>query len=106
MEAADMMGSRVGLETGYGQTNWVSEQLVREARRRGLLGSVVRPGYILGTPPLLSSRPRIVNTVNAVPLGHVARVVVAACFNPVSARTGTNGGDVGVHVVHVTAHPR
>ncbi|KAG8406717.1 large subunit of alpha-aminoadipate reductase [Metarhizium acridum] len=54
----------------------------------------------------LSSRPRIVNTVNAVHLGHVARVVVAASFNPVSARTGTNGGDVGVHVVHVTAHPR
>lgn len=50
--------------------------------------------------------PRIVNTVNAVPVGHVARVVVVASFNPVSAETGTSGGDVSVHVVHVTAHPR
>ncbi|KAF5132908.1 L-2-aminoadipate reductase large subunit [Metarhizium anisopliae] len=50
--------------------------------------------------------PRIINTVNAVPVGHVARVVVLASFNPVSAETGTSGGDVGVHVVHVTAHPR
>lgn len=50
--------------------------------------------------------PRIVNTVNGVPVGHVARVVVVASFNPVSAETGISGGDVGVHVVHVTAHPR
>lgn len=27
----DMEGSRFGLGTGYGQTKWVSEQLVREA---------------------------------------------------------------------------
>lgn len=30
---------------------------------------------------------------------------LASC-NPISAETGTSGGDVGVHVVHVTAHPR
>ncbi|KAK2938344.1 AMP-binding enzyme, C-terminal domain superfamily [Fusarium oxysporum f. sp. vasinfectum] len=85
MEADDMMGSRTGLGTGYGQSKWVSEQLVREAGRRGLLGSVVRPGYILGDATTgvcnnddflirmlkgciqLSSRPYIINTINAVP---------------------------------------
>ncbi|KAI9765626.1 MAG: large subunit of alpha-aminoadipate reductase, partial [Geoglossum umbratile] len=45
----------------------------------------------------LSARPRIINTVNAVPVNHVARVVVAAALNPVPG---------GVHVVHVTGHPR
>ncbi|KAM5351841.1 hypothetical protein ACJ41O_004564 [Fusarium nematophilum] len=48
LEEDDMMGSRTGLGTGYGQIKWVSEQLVREAARRGLRGTVVRPGYILG----------------------------------------------------------
>ncbi len=56
----------------------------------------------------LSTRPHIVNTVNAVPVGHVSRVAVAASLNPVAAEptTGSSTGDVGVHVVHVTAHPR
>jgi L-2-aminoadipate reductase len=147
MEADDMMGSRTGLGTGYGQSKWVSslhrplsalsnihsdgpqvsEQLVREAGRRGLLGSVVRPGYILGDAATgvcnnddflirmlkgciqLSSRPHIINTINAVPVGHVSTVVVAASLNPIPAETAnSNSGsdDVGVHVIHVTAHPR
>lgn len=115
MEDDDMEGSRTGLGTGYGQTKWVSEQLVREAGRRGLLGSIVRPGYILGDSETgvcnvddflirmlkgciqLSARPHIINTVNAVPVNHVARVVVAAALNPLAG---------GVHVIHVTAHPR
>jgi L-aminoadipate-semialdehyde dehydrogenase len=116
MEEDDMSGSRNGLGTGYGQSKWVSEQLVREAGKRGLLGSVVRPGYILGDSETgvcnvddflirmlkgcfqLSSRPHIINTVNAVPVNHVARVVVASALNPLAPG--------GVHVVHVTAHPR
>lgn len=120
MEDDDMNGSRTGLGTGYGQTKWVSEQLVREAGRRGLLGSVVRPGYVLGDSSTgvcnvddflirmlkgciqLSARPRIINTVNAVPVNHVARVVVAAALNPLPPSEGSGG----VHVVHVTAHPR
>ncbi|KAI9148079.1 non-ribosomal peptide synthetase [Paramyrothecium foliicola] len=125
MEADDLEGSRNGLGTGYGQSKWVSEQLVREAGRRGLLGSVVRPGYILGDAATgvcnnddflirmlkgciqLSSRPHIVNTVNAVPVGHVSRVVVAASLNPVPAESASSSsGDAGVHVIHVTAHPR
>jgi len=47
-ESDDLEGSRTGLGTGYGQTKWVSEYLMREAGRRGLTGTVVRPGYILG----------------------------------------------------------
>ncbi|KAK3335904.1 hypothetical protein B0T19DRAFT_364497 [Cercophora scortea] len=115
MEEDDMNGSRTGLGTGYGQSKWVSEQLVREAGKRGLLGSVVRPGYVLGDSTTgvcnvddflirmlkgcvqLSARPHIINTVNAVPVNHVARVVVASALNPLPG---------GVHVVHVTAHPR
>ncbi|KAG6125848.1 putative NRPS-like protein biosynthetic cluster [Claviceps purpurea] len=114
LEDDDMMGSRTGLGTGYGQTKWVSEQLVREAGRRGLRGSVVRPGYILGHSETgvcntddflmrmlkgciqLGVRPRIVNTVNSVPVNHVARVVVASALNPLPS----------VNVVHVTGHPR
>lgn len=115
MEEDDMQGSRTGLGTGYGQTKWVSEQLIREAGRRGLQGTIIRPGYILGDSESgvsnvddflirmlkgciqLSSRPHIVNTVNAVPVNHVARVVAAGALNPLPN---------GVHVVHVTAHPR
>lgn len=37
-----------GLPTGYGQTKWVSEKCMHEARRRGLSGSIIRAGYILG----------------------------------------------------------
>lgn len=114
-ESDDMEGSRRGLGTGYGQTKWVSEQLVREAGKRGLSGSAIRAGYILGDMLTgvcntddflirilkgcvqLSARPRIVNTVNAVPVNHVSRIVVAAALNPIPS---------GVHVVHVTAHPR
>ena len=41
-------GSGRGLATGYGQSKWVSEYLVREAGTRGLRGGIIRPGYILG----------------------------------------------------------
>ncbi|KAH7156929.1 hypothetical protein EDB81DRAFT_840883 [Dactylonectria macrodidyma] len=113
-EDDDMMGSRTGLGTGYGQTKWVAEKLVREAGQRGLRGTVVRPGYILGDINTgvcntddflvrilkgciqLRVRPHIVNTVNSVPVNHVSRVVVASALNPLA----------GVHVAHVTGHPR
>lgn len=45
----------------------------------------------------LSSRPCIINTVNMVPVNHVARVVVAAAFHPPQSPLG---------VVQVTSHPR
>lgn len=47
-EDDDLEGSSVGLGTGYGQSKWTGEFLVREAGRRGLKGTIVRPGYVLG----------------------------------------------------------
>ncbi|KAI1001942.1 L-2-aminoadipate reductase large subunit [Podosphaera aphanis] len=125
LESDSGHGSRHGLTTGYGQTKWVSEQLILEAGRRGLRGSIVRPGYILNDEETgvcntddflirmlkgcvqLSSRPRIINTVNAIPVNHVARLIVAASLNalppsPPTADQPTNS----VHVIHGTAHPR
>lgn len=114
-ESDDMLGSRRGLSTGYGQTKWVSEQLTMVAGSRGLRGTIIRAGYILGDSETgvcntddflvrmlkgcvqLSSRPRIVNTVNSVPVNHVARIVVAAALNPLSG---------GTNVAHITGQPR
>lgn len=45
----------------------------------------------------VGSRPKIDNTVNMVPVNHVARLVAAAAFNPPTAAPG---------VCHVTSHPR
>lgn len=45
----------------------------------------------------LSSRPHITNTVNTVPVNHVARVVVASAFSPPQSPLG---------VAQVTSHPR
>ena len=48
LESDDLQGSRRGLDTGYGQTKWASEFLMRQAGKRGLVGCIVRPGYVLG----------------------------------------------------------
>lgn len=40
-EADELSGGATGLGTGYGQSKWASEYLVRVA------GAVVRPGYII-----------------------------------------------------------
>ena len=115
-EDDDLMGSSKGLGTGYGQSKWVSEFLSRECGRRGLRGCVIRPGYVLGDSKTgvtntddflirflkgcvqLGTRPNINNTVNMVPVDHVARTVVACAFHPAS--------DQGVCVAQVTGHPR
>ena len=47
-ETDDLGGSSSGLGTGYGRSKWVGEYLVREAGERGLRGTIIRPGYILG----------------------------------------------------------
>ncbi|KAA8648719.1 hypothetical protein EYZ11_004228 [Aspergillus tanneri] len=114
-EDDDLEGSSVGLGTGYGQSKWAGEYLVREAGRRGLKGTVVRPGYVLGDSATgttntddflirmikgciqLSARPNINNTVNMVPVDHVARVVIAGAFQPPCKPIG---------VAQVTGHPR
>jgi L-aminoadipate-semialdehyde dehydrogenase len=118
LETDDMSGSATGLGTGYGQSKWVSEELIREAGRRGLKGTIVRSGYVTGDKDSgvtntddflirmakgciqLNSRPRINNTVNQVPVNHVARLVVASALHPLE-------GDWGkVSCTQVTSHPR
>lgn len=48
LESDELDGAQQGLSTGYGQSKWVGEYLMREAGRRGLSGVIVRPGYVLG----------------------------------------------------------
>ncbi|KAL1301752.1 hypothetical protein AAFC00_005953 [Neodothiora populina] len=103
-ESDRMDGSRQGLSTGYGQSKWVSERLMEEAGSRGLVGSIVRAGYVLGDPKTgttntddflirmlkgcvqVGSRPNIRNTINMVPVDHVARLVIAAALNQPGAQ--------------------
>jgi L-aminoadipate-semialdehyde dehydrogenase len=47
-EDDDLSGSATGLGTGYGQSKWVAEYLVRAAGARGLRGTIVQPGYVTG----------------------------------------------------------
>jgi thioester reductase-like protein len=44
--------SAKGLPTGYGQSKWVCEALMRDAGNRGLCGVIVRPGYVTGESKL------------------------------------------------------
>lgn len=116
LETDDMEGSAKGLGTGYGQSKWASEYIVREAGRRGLAGVVIRPGYITGDPSSgfsvtddfllrlwkgciqVQARPDIPgNTINQVPVTHVSRIVVASLLHPPVEPLG---------VVQVTSHPR
>lgn len=116
-ESDPLDGSRIGLGTGYGQSKWAGEYLARYAgANKGLRGTIVRPGYILGDSVTgvsntddfllrmlkgceeLGQFPAITNTVNMVPVDHVARVVVAATLNADSLKD--------VSVVQVTSHPR
>lgn len=117
LESDTLDGSRKGLSTGYAQTKYVSEYLVREAGRRGLRGSIIRPGYITGNPTTgvgptddfllrilagsiqLSSHPDLgSNTINLVPVSYCADIVVASSLHPPLQQ--------GVAVVHVTPTPQ
>lgn len=115
-ESDDLSGSAKGLGTGYGQSKWASERIIRTAGERGLKGSIVRSGYVLGFSETgatnsddflirmlkgcaeLGSYPDISNNVNMVPVDHVARLVVASALHPPQ--------DDHLAVVHVTGHPR
>lgn len=70
----------------------MSEQLVREAGRRGLLGSIIRPGYILGdaTTGVCNTDDFLVRMLKGCP----------------AETASSSSSDVDVHVVHVTGHPR
>lgn len=47
-ESDELEKSSQHLATGYGQTKWVSEGLMRDAGERGLGGVILRPGYVTG----------------------------------------------------------
>lgn len=113
-ESDNLDGTKTGLKGGYGQTKWVSERLILEAGRRGLAGSIVRPAYIVGDSQSavtntddflwrlvkgciqLGAIPDINNSINMVPVDHVARITsVAALQSPLMP--------LAVH--HVTARP-
>ncbi|KAF2185983.1 acetyl-CoA synthetase-like protein [Zopfia rhizophila CBS 207.26] len=78
---------------GTGVLEWkcASEYIVRESGRRGVIGTIIHPGYITGDPEsgisitgdfLIQARPDITNTVNLVPVTQVSRIVIAAALHP------------------------
>jgi L-2-aminoadipate reductase len=114
-ESDDLEGARSSLKTGYGQSKWVSEKLLMEAGKRGLNGHIIRPGYVVGDSRSavtntddflwrmvkgcvqLGLVPNINNTVNMVPVDHVAAVSTLAAVAPLK--------DHAMSVLHVTAKP-
>ncbi|KAK0192225.1 alpha-aminoadipate reductase Lys1p, partial [Armillaria mellea] len=114
-ESDDLEGARASLKTGYGQSKWVSEKLLFEAGRRGLRGHIVRPGYVVGDSQSavtntddfiwrmvkgciqLGLVPDMNNTVNMVPVDHVALCTSLATVSPLP--------DAALSVMHITARP-
>ncbi|KAH7910357.1 hypothetical protein BJ138DRAFT_1153040 [Hygrophoropsis aurantiaca] len=114
-ENNDLEGARNALKSGYGQSKWVSEKLLFEAGRRGLRGHIVRPGYVVGDSQTavtntddfiwrmvkgcvqLGLVPNINNTVNMVPVDHVARCTALAAVSPLP--------NAAQSVLHITARP-
>ncbi|KAG0189644.1 large subunit of alpha-aminoadipate reductase [Apophysomyces sp. BC1034] len=106
-ESDSLEGSRTGLESGYGQSKWVAERLIMEARKRGMPATIVRPGYILGDSQTgvtntddfiwrllkgcieLGYIPSISNDVNLCSVDYVASVVAsAALYDQESSKLG------------------
>jgi L-aminoadipate-semialdehyde dehydrogenase len=116
LESDDLEGSRTGLGTGYGQSKWVAEKLIMEAGKKGLSGWIVRPGYVMGDSKTavtntddfiwrmvkgclqLGLIPDINNSVNLVPVDHVA---LLASLSSLSVSP-----DSAFNVIQVTGHPR
>jgi L-aminoadipate-semialdehyde dehydrogenase len=115
-ESDSLEGSAKGLGTGYGQSKWTAEYIIRQAGKRGLRGCITRPGYVTGFSETgasntddfllrmlkgaveLGEYPDINNNVNMVPVDHVARVVVATALHPPVSEE--------LAVAQVTGHPR
>lgn len=113
-ESDNLDAGRTGLKGGYGQTKWVSERLLLEAGRRGLAGSIVRPAYIVGDTTSavtntddflwrlvkgciqLGKVPDIHNSINMVPVDHVARITAVSALQ---------SSDHVFKVYQVTARP-
>ncbi|KAJ1919408.1 large subunit of alpha-aminoadipate reductase [Mycoemilia scoparia] len=99
-ESDDLSGSEHGLRSGYGQSKWVAEKLLMEARKRGLPVTIVRPGYVVGDSRSgvtntddfiwrlvkgcmqLGQTPNMNNVVNLCPVDYVASVVVEVISQP------------------------
>lgn len=103
LETDELEGSRTGLDSGYGQSKWVAEKLIMEARKRGMAATIIRPGYILGDSHTgvtnaddfiwrllkgcveLGYIPSISNIVNCCSVDYVAAVVAGAAFHDQSS---------------------
>lgn len=91
----DDLSHGASLRVGYGQTKWVSEQLVRRARTEiGVPSCIIRPGYIVGSTETgvtnsddflwrllsgcleLGQNPQMKNRLNATPVDFVAELIV------------------------------
>lgn len=114
-ESDDLEGARTSLKTGYGQSKWVSEKLLFEAGRRGLRGHIIRPGYVVGDSRTavtntddfiwrlvkgciqLGLAPDINNTINMVPVDHVALCTALSAVSPLP--------NASMSVLHITARP-
>ncbi|KAG6916429.1 putative NRPS-like protein biosynthetic cluster [Tephrocybe rancida] len=114
-ESDDLEGARHTLKTGYGQTKWVSEKLLFEAGKRGLRGHIVRPGYVVGDSRTavtntddfiwrlvkgcvqLGLVPDMNNTINMVPVNHVALCTSLSAVSPLPSAP--------MSVLHITAKP-
>lgn len=112
-------GARTGLPTGYAQTKWAGEHIVRAAGRRGLSGAVFRPGYVLGATDSGASitddflvrllkgcvqvgmAPSIASGINAIPVDSCAAAAVAVSLFPPQRGADGHAGTAGV-----IAHPR
>lgn len=119
-ETDDLEGSRTGLHSGYGQSKWVAERLTMLAASQGLRASIVRPGYVVGDSATavtntddflwrlvkgcqqLGLVPDMHNTVNMVPVDHVARITSLAA---IAAASQAPAPVTHATVYHVTAHP-
>ena len=119
---SDMLeGSAQQLKSGYGQTKWVAERLLMVASARGLAAAIVRPGYVVGDSTTavtntddflfrlvkgsaqLGLIPDMDNTINMVPVDHVARVTTLAALNAVA---WPEQETTHATVFHVTSHPK
>ncbi|OUM66075.1 hypothetical protein PIROE2DRAFT_6786 [Piromyces sp. E2] len=94
MEDDDIEGARTGLDSGYGQSKWVSEKLVLNSIERGVPACIIRPGFILGNSKngvlntddfvtrmmidciQLKQYPNLPNPINACPVDYVAGAII------------------------------
>lgn len=120
-ETDDLVGSATGLKTGYGQSKWVGERLIMLSASRGLQASIVRPGYVVGDSKSATTNtddflwrlvkgseqlgliPDIHNTINMVPVDHVARICSLASIQAQKEDGKVTG--TFARVYQVTAHP-